>query len=131
MGAPLADACAARPMFSESSNFAGPAPDRPSSFDEIPALIRAELNADIDRDVLARMRHLARQRRTLWPDITDEEMADYLALAENFPNFARWLSARRGTLESPFGASTPWLVAALAIVGFLTAMLIVGIAITV
>jgi hypothetical protein len=37
-------------------------------FDEIPALIRAELNADIDRDVLARMRYLARQTRLLQPD---------------------------------------------------------------
>jgi hypothetical protein len=131
IGAPLVDASAARPMFSESSNFAGPAPDGPSMFDEIPALVRADLNADIDRDVLARMRHLARQRRTLRPDITDEEMADYLALAENFPNFARWLGARRGTLESPLRASPPWIVVTLAIVGFLTAMLIVGIAITV
>ena len=44
-----------------------------------PAVIRAELNADIDRDMLARIRDLARKRRMLQPDIAEEEMADYLA----------------------------------------------------
>lgn len=118
-------------MSSESLNFAGPVPDQPSVSDEIPALIRAELNADIDRDLLSRMRYLARQRRMLRPDITDEEMADYLALAEDFPNFAQWLSARRSAIEGPVRASARWVVATFAIVGLLTAMLIVGIAITV
>jgi hypothetical protein len=118
-------------MLSETFNFGGPAPNGPFMFDEIPAIIRAELNADIDRDVLARMRYLARQKRVLQPYITDEEMADYLALAENYPNFGQWLSARRGTIESPLRASAPWVVATLAIVVILTAMLIVGIAIAV
>jgi len=99
--------------------------------DEIPAVIRAELNADIDRDVLARMRDLARRKRILRPATTDEEMADYLALAENFQNFAQWQKARRRESESSPTASAAWIVATVAIVGLLTAMLAVGIAIAV
>jgi hypothetical protein len=117
-------------MLSESLNFA--AMVRPSVVDEIPAVIRAELNADMDRELLARMRHLARKKRILQPDITDEEMSDYLAPAENYQNFPQWLSARRcSTLESPLRTGVAWVAATLAIVGFLTAMLIVAIAIAV
>jgi len=85
-------------LLSESSNFADAAPDGPFMF-EIPALIRTELNADVDRHVLARMRYLARQKRLLQPHITDEEMADCLALAENYPNFGQWLSARQAAMR--------------------------------
>lgn len=99
--------------------------------DEIPAMIRAELNADLDRDVLDRMRYLARKKRMRQPEITDEEMADYLALAENCQNFEQWLSARHGTLERPLRARAAWVMATLAILGVLTAMLIVAIAIAV
>jgi hypothetical protein len=118
-------------MLSESYNFAGTVPDGPSISDEIPFVIRTELNADSDRDLLTRMRHLARKRRMLQPEITDEELADYLALAENFQNFAHWLSARRGSNKRAVPASAAWVAATLAILGVLTAMLIVGIAITV
>jgi hypothetical protein len=105
--------------------------DRQAVPDEIPAIIRAELHADIDRDLLARMRHLARNKRMSQPVITEEEMADYLALAENFENYAQWVSARRGTLKHRLRTTVAWVVATSAILGFLTAMLIVGIAIAV
>ena len=118
-------------MLSESSNFAGAGPDGPFIVDEIPALIRTELNADTDCEVLERMRYLAHRKRILQPFITDEEMADYLALAENHPNVGQWLSARRGTIQSPLRASILWVVATLAVVGMLTAMLIAGIALAV
>jgi hypothetical protein len=116
----------------ENSNFAGPGAGLESRYDEIPAAIRAELNADSDRDVLVRMRHLARKKRMRQPNITDEEMADYLALAENCENFEQWLKARRGTLEpSPSRASVAWVLGTLAIVGLLTTGLITAIAVSV
>jgi hypothetical protein len=118
-------------MLSESSNLAGPAPCRPFVSDKIPAAMRSELNADADRDLLARLRDLARKKRMMQPDITDEEMADYLALAEDFQNFEQWLSARRRTFDSPLRTSAAWAAATVAILGFLTAMLIVAIAIAV
>jgi hypothetical protein len=117
-------------MLSASRNFAGGTPDRPY-VSEIPAVIRNELNADMDRDLLARMRHLARKKRMQRPDISDDEMADYLALAEDFQNFTQWLSARRSTLQSPVRATVGWVTATMVIFGVLTAMLIVAIAITV
>ncbi len=97
--------------------------------DEVPKVIGAELNADIDRDLLARMRDLTRKRMTLQPAITDEEVADYQALAENFENFRQ--RPRQGTRESSPRGSVAWPVATLAILVFLTAMLILGIAISV
>jgi hypothetical protein len=118
-------------MLSAMRNCARMVPDAAPPSDEIPALIRAELNADRDRDVLARVRYLARKKRMLEPEITDEEMADYLALAENFQNFAQWLSARRGGLERPLRARTAWAMATFTILGVLTAMMIMAIAIAV
>ena len=115
----------------ESSNCSRPTPDGQAVPDEIPAIIRAELNTDIDRDLLTRMRHLARNKRLRQPVVTEEEMEDYLALAENFENYAQWVSARRGTLKRPSRTTVAWVVATSAILGFLTAMLIVGIAIAV
>lgn len=119
-------------MSSAILNCARMVPDAGLPSDEIPPAIRAELNAQLDRDVLARMRYLARKKRMLEPEITNEEMADYLALAENFQNFAQWLNARRGELKRSVRARTAWaMVATLAIVGVLTAMMIMAIAIAV
>ena len=118
-------------MLAESSNFAAGTPYSAYVSDEIPEVIRTELNAEMDRDLLARMRYLARKKRIARPDITDDEMADYLALAENFENFAQWISARRLTLQSPVRANAGWMTATMIIVGLLTAMLIVAIGITV
>ena len=100
-----------------------------SRYEEIPAAIRAELNADSDLDVLIRMRHLARKKRIRQPDITDEEMADYLALAENCQNFQQWLKVRRG-LTQPVATrrAVAWILGTLAIVGLLTTGLITAIA---
>ncbi len=118
-------------MLSESCNFGAETRDEPHVYDEIPAVIRTELDADMDRDVLARMRDLARKKRMLRPDISDDEMADYLALAENFQNLGQWMSPRRSTLQSPVRATVGWVTATTIIVGLLTAMLIAAIAITV
>lgn len=106
--------------------------DVKSRYEEIPAVIRAELNADSDRDVLVRMRHLARKKRIAQPDITDEQMADYLALAENCENFEQWLKFRRGAAEArPSRGAVAWVLGTLAIVGVLTAGLIAAIAVSV
>jgi hypothetical protein len=116
----------------QNSNLMRPMVDLEPNFDEIPAAIRAELNADSDRDVLTRMRHLALKKRMRQPEITDEEMADYLALAENCQNFEQWLKFRRGVLEpKPSKGSIAWALGTLAVVGLLTAALIVAIAISV
>ncbi len=110
----------------------GPAADWESNYDEIPTTIRVELNADSDRDVLVRMRHLARKKRMRQPDITDEEMADYLALAENCANFEQWLKSRRGAAEArPSRGSIAWALGIFAIVGVLTTGLIMAIAVSV
>jgi hypothetical protein len=117
----------------QKSFFVGPVADpKPRSYDEIPAVIRAELNADSDRDIMVRMQHLARKKRMQQPDITEEEMTDYLALAENCENFEQWLRFRRGAAESgPSGRAIAWVLGTLAIVGVLTAGLIAAIAISV
>ena len=115
------------------AQFVGPVADpKPRSYDEIPARVRAELNADSDRDVLVRMQHLARKKRMRQPDITDEEMADYMALAENCENFEQWLRFRREAAEPGLsGGAIAWVLGTLAIVGVLTAGLIAAIAISV
>ena len=116
----------------EQPIFAGPEADQEALYDEIPAAIRAELNADSDRDVLVRMRHLARKKRMRQLHITDEAMADYLALAENCENFQQWLKFKHAAGEP--GASRSliaWAIGTLAIVGLLTTGLITAIAISV
>jgi hypothetical protein len=118
-------------MLSEGSNLAGRNPNRSYVSDEIPPLIRKELNADMNRDLPARMRGLARKKRTLRREITEDEMADYLRLPENFQNLPEWLSERRSALQAPVRATVAWLTATVIILGFLTAMLIVAIAIAV
>ena len=98
----------------------------------VPAAIRAELNADTDRDILIRMRHLARKKRMRHPEIADEEMADYLALAENCANFEHWLKFRRSATEHRASRGTfTWLLSTLAIIGLLATGLIAAIAVSV
>jgi len=119
-------------MLSESSNFAAAGtPDGPRVYDEIPAVMRTELDADMDRDLLARMGDLARKKRRWRPDISDDEMADYLALAENFQNLAQWMDARRSTVQRPVRPIVGWVTATAIILGLLTVTLIAAIAITV
>ena len=117
-------------MLTENSSLAVCSQNRLMS-DEIPALIRQELNADRDHDLLVRMRDLARKKKMRQPDITNEEMADYLALAENYQNFAQWLSARAGALQKPAPSNVAWIAVTAVTVGLLTAMLIIAIAIAV
>jgi hypothetical protein len=118
-------------VLSKTLNSAVRMENTPQVYEEIPAPIRAELNAYTDHDTIVRMRHLALKKRISRPDITDDEMADYLALAENFQNFEHWKSVRRLTPESSVRAVTRWLTAAIIIFGLLTAILIVSIAIAV
>lgn len=105
---------------------------RPCSRRLVPAVVRVELNADTDRDVLIRMCHLAHKKRKRHPEITDEEMADYLALAENCPNFEHWLKLRRAATRPRASSGTLlWLVGILAIIGLLSTGLIASIAVLV
>ena len=56
-------------------------------------------------------------------------MADYLALAENYKNYAHWLSAREAEIQKPTSAAR---IAAITVaVGLLTTMMIIAIAIAV
>ncbi len=119
--------------FAHSSTITRPLADPNARLiEELPAKIRAELNADSDRDVIDRMRHLARKKRMRQPDITEEQLADYLALAENCENFEQWLKFRRGAAEPGRSRSAlAWMLGTLAILGVLTAGLIAAIAISV
>lgn len=103
----------------------------PTINDDIPAVIQSELNGEMDGDTMVRMRYLARKKRMSRPDITDDEMADYLALSENFQNFERWISARRSAPQASGRPINGFLAVTAFIFGLLTAMLIVAIAITV
>jgi hypothetical protein len=116
-------------MFSQSLNSA--ALHRPHGYDEIPAVIRTELNVHRDRDVIVRMQDLARKKRMRHPDITDHEMADYLALAENFQNFEQWISTRRSSSQATGRARIRSAMAIAVAIGLLAATVILGIAITV
>jgi hypothetical protein len=119
--------------FAHSSTVTRPLADPNARLiDELPAKIRAELNADSDRDVIDRMRHLARKKRMRQPDITEEQMADYLALAENCENFEQWLKLRRSAAAPGLSRGfLAWILGTLAILGVLTAGLIAAIAISV
>jgi hypothetical protein len=118
--------------FADKMNFAlqvdGPKP----IYSEVPAKIRAELNCDADHDVLVRMEDLAHKKRMLWPDVTDQELADYLALAENCDDFDRWLKFRRGAPVSRRSYATiAWLLGTFAIIALLATGLIAAIAVSV
>ena len=118
-------------VLSENFNSAAWIAGEPEINDDIPAVIQTELDGDMDRDTMVRMRYLARKKRMLRPDITDDEMADYLALSENFQNFEHWISARRSTTQALGRPINGFLAVTALILGLLTAMLIVAIAITV
>ena len=118
--------------FAIAEKFVEPKVDQEPLYEEVPAAIRAELNADSDRDVLVRMSHLARKKRMRQPEISDEEMADYLALAENCTNFDQWMKFRQATGEPrPSRSLIAWALGTLAIVAILTTGLIAAIAISV
>jgi hypothetical protein len=99
-------------------------------YPDVPAIIRDELNADRDRDVLVRMQHLAHKKRMRQPQITDEEMADYLALAENCKNFKEWLNKRSVPPPLASSATVAWFVGVLTVIGLLTAGLVAAIAVS-
>jgi len=102
------------------------------SYPAVPAVILSELNADRDRDVLARMEHLAAKKRMRQPDITEAEMADYLALAENCQNLEQWLNFRRTAAQPATRRGVvAWALGTMAIVALLTAGLIAAIAVSV
>ena len=99
-------------------------------YPDIPAIIRDELNADRDRDVLVRMQHLAHKKRMRQPQITDEEMADYLALAENCKNFKEWLNKRSAPPPLASSGTVAWFVGVLTVIVLLTAGLVAAIAVS-
>jgi hypothetical protein len=118
-------------MSRENFNSAARIAGEPKINDDIPAVIQTELNGDLDRDTMLRMRYLVRKKRMSRPDITDDEMADHLALAENFQNFEHWISARRSSPQASGRLNNGFLAVTAVIFGLLTAILIVAIAITV
>jgi hypothetical protein len=91
---------------------------------------RAGFNADLGRDPLATMRALTHKRTLLHPRTVDEETADYPALTKDFKNPAQEPRAHRFALEGPTH-TLGWVVATLTILGVLTAMLMMGIAVSV
>lgn len=108
------------------TDYDGPNLNKSPRSDGIPRVIEGDLNPDIERDMLARMSDPARKRSMLRPNITEKEMAEYVALAEEFEDFTHWISGSGSS-----HTNMPWIAAISVIVGFLTAMLIVAIAITV
>jgi hypothetical protein len=106
--------------------------DPKASYSEVPAKIRARLNSDKDHDVLIRMEVLARKTRMLLPDITGQELADYLALAENCDDFDRWLRFRRDAPVSGRSyTAIAWIIGTFAIIALLATGLIAAIAVSV
>ncbi len=91
----------------------------------------AGLHANIDLDLLPRMYNVTRQRKIRVPGAADEEAIDHPALTKNFENIAPHMRVRGFRFERPARSSAAWLVAILVILGVLTAMLIMGIAISV
>jgi len=94
-------------------------------------LLGAGLDPDIDRTLLVRLRDLTCKRMPPQSVVTDVEVANGQAVAEKVESFTHKATARRGALESSSRSAVAWVVATLAIVGFLTAMLMLGIAISV
>jgi len=88
---------------------------------------KAGVNAVLHRDPLAGMRALT-HKSTL--RTADAEENDSAALREDFENRAQEQGARRLALDSPTH-TIAWVVATLTILGVLTAMLMMGIAISV
>jgi hypothetical protein len=107
------------------------APDRRLAADDGSAVIGTHLNAVIDPDLLARMRKLTHRGMIVPPRIADEQVAQHPAATTNCEDRAQPVSARRITHQSPTRAPVAWVLATLAIVGLLTTMLMVGIAISV
>jgi hypothetical protein len=99
--------------------------------DDVPAVTRAKFNPSTGEDLPAKTRDWTRKRMKLQPGVSEYEMVDYAALAENSQTLPTEASTRRATVESPTHGSVAWVLAILAIIGFLTAMLMVGIAISV
>jgi hypothetical protein len=107
----------------------GTAADRRLRSHEVPPLIRTDHNTEIERELLASI-HDSKRKRRLWQlPATDE--ARNPALTQAFGSLAQRLRARRFTLQRPTRTSVAWVVVILAIVCVLTAMLIMGIAISV
>ncbi len=88
---------------------------RPPRSDEGPPLIRADHNTYIDRELSAAVHDRKRKRRVLQPRTKDQEVSHHPALTQAFENVS----------------SVAWVAAILAIIGVLTAMLMIGIAISV
>jgi hypothetical protein len=118
------------PTFVEEMNFALQVDGSKPIYSEVPAKIRAELDFDADHEVLVRM-DLAHKKRMLRPNVTDQELADYLALVENCDDFDRWLKFRRGAPVSRSYATIAWLVGTFAIIALLTTGLMTAIAVSV
>jgi hypothetical protein len=105
------------------------AADRRPRSHEAPPVVRADHNTDIDRELLASIHDSKPKRRLCQPPATDE--ARNPALTQAFGSLAQRLRARRFTLQKRARSSVAWVVVILAIVCVLTAMLMMGIAISV
>jgi hypothetical protein len=99
--------------------------------DDVSVVVGTHLNAVTDPDLLARMRKLKHRGMIVPPRIADEQVARHAAPATNFEDRAQPVSARRITHQRPTRALAAWVLATLGIVGLLTTMLMVGIAISV
>jgi hypothetical protein len=88
---------------------------------------RAGFNAVLRRDPLATMRALTHKSMPLRPRTADEEAADFPAVTNDFKNPAQQPRAHR---SAPMH-TVAWVVATLTILGVLTAMLMMGIAVSV
>jgi hypothetical protein len=91
----------------------------------------ADLDAEIDLDLLAWMQHLTRQKTVRMPGAAEKEAAGCPAPTKNLRNIAPRVRVRRSGFGRPMWSSTAWVIAILAVLAFLTLMLMMGIAVSV
>jgi hypothetical protein len=101
--------------------------DRLLVFDEMPVVIPPQLKADFDGALPPGTCDQVSKKILLQRDVAEPETADHPASAKG-ENFEQWVSSHP---DATLRIITAWLLAVLAVLGFLTLMLIVGIAISV
>jgi hypothetical protein len=96
-------------------------------------VLRANYNSDADLELLVGIHDPKHKRRVPLPRTTEEEVVliHHPALTRKFKRRAQHPRRSQFTLQTPVRTSLAWLAAILAIVGVLTAMLMMGIAISV
>jgi len=105
--------------------------DRRTRRDDAPMIIRADHPTETDREFTIRRHNPNRRLRALQLPASDEEVAHHRELTRSFGCLAQQRTRSRLARQRPVLTSFAWVAAILAIVGVLTGMLILGIAVSV